>query len=634
MTLNEWANAALSHQFGNYIDVDGYYQGQCWDLAAHYAKNVVGCPSLPTITGGAEGVYNRFAPPIPDYFTRVKNNSADANQLPPAGALIVYGPTSGNPYGHIEIVMGSNSSGVDVIYQDGFNPTQGPIRKFRKWGTLPTLGWLVPKKNVQQTDLQPFQRIVGDAGVYRRKTATTGESAIELFPKGEVLDFGGWLYGQPVSNNNVWFKGRYSDTYFWSGAFTDAGTHDLADLNPVAPPPVTNPNQRIVIDGGLNVRGEASTLAQIIKVLPEGSSVVVTGFTTKGANVDGNTLWFRTQDGWVWSGGLSNQGTDGLDNLSPADNPIPTTPTEPQPTTPPAPQFPAETTDATVTAIYNKKHPLPTGYAPSDLVSVGNGQTLRKEAAAAMDLMVKAAIKDSVALVPGSGYRSYATQVTVYNNYVKQDGQARADTYSARPGYSEHQTGLTMDFAPIDDSFGNTPADVWLRAHAHLYGFVMRYPADKVAITGYQYEPWHYRYVGTKVAADIHSKGLTLEEYYGITGGLYPGQEPTTPTEPAEPSQPADPGTNPTPTPDVPQDPPAPADEAAKSATAFVARITSQLVAAGIIVNGLAALVKTYAAITVSAQYIGLGTILVALALVAYAQYKYKKSGGVKGWFF
>jgi D-alanyl-D-alanine carboxypeptidase len=616
MTLNEWANAALAHQFGNYIDVDGYYQGQCWDLAAHYAINVVGCPSLPTVTGGAEGVYNRFAPPIPDYFTRVKNNSADPNQLPPAGALIVYGPTSGNPYGHIEVVMGSNAQGVDVIYQDGFNQTQGPIRKFRKWGALPTLGWLVPKKNVQQTDLQPFQRIVGDAGVYRRKTATTNESSIELFKGGEVLDFGGWLYGQPVDNNNVWFKGRYSDTYFWSGAFTDAGTHDLADLNPVAPPPVTNPAQRTVVDGGLNVRSEASTLAQIIKVLPQGTQVVVTGYTTKGANVDGNTLWFRTQDGYVWSGGLDNQSTDNVENVTPADTHLPT---DNPPEVPAAPQYPAETTDPLVTAVFNKKHPIGKDYAPTDLVTIA-GQKLRKEAAAAISLMGTRALAEGVTLTPGSGYRSYATQVTVYNNYVAQDGQAKADTYSARPGYSEHQTGLTMDFAPIDDSFANTPSDIWLRANAHKYGFIMRYPADKVAITGYQYEPWHYRYVGVKVAADVKAQGKTLEEYFGITGGLYPEQEPTTPTEPAEPTIPTDPGTNPTPDPETPTQPPAPADEAAKSATAFVARIASQLVAAGIIANGLATLLTTYASITVSAQNIGLATFGIALALVAYAQ--------------
>ena len=324
MTLNEWADAALSHKFGNYIDVDGAYQGQCWDLAAHYAREVVGCPSLPTVTGGAEGVYNRFAAPIPDYFTRVKNDPNDPNQLPPAGALIVYGPWSGNPYGHIEVVMGANRSGIDVIYQDGFTPTQGPKRKFRAWGQIPCLGWLVPKTQAKP-DLQGFQRIVGDAGVYRRKAPNTNETALEEFKKGEVLDFSGWLYGQNVSNNNVWFKGRYSDTYFWSGAFKDTGTHDLADLNPVAPPPVVQPNQRVVTDGGLNVRSEPNTMAQIIKTLAQGTKITIEGYTTRGALVDGNSTWFKIADGWVWSGGVTDPSTGGITDVTP------TNPVDPEP---------------------------------------------------------------------------------------------------------------------------------------------------------------------------------------------------------------------------------------------------------------------------------------------------------------
>lgn len=580
MTLNEWANAALAHQFGNYIDVDGYYQGQCWDLAAHYAREVVGCPSLPTVTGGAEGVYNRFAAPIPDYFTRVKNNPADANQLPPAGSLIVYGPTSGNPYGHIEIVMGANASGVDVILQDGFNPTQGPIRKFRKWGSLPTLGWLVPKKNVTDRPLQGFQRVVASAGVYRRKSPSTNETALELFKGGEVLDFGGWLYGQVVDGNNVWFKGRYSDTYFWSGAFDDKGTHDLADLNPVAPPPVTNPNQRKVVDGGLNVRGGASTMDQIIKVLPEGTVVTVLAYTTKGANVDGNTLWFRIADGWVWSGGLDGRSVDGVTNETPAD-PTPPTPTDPVTPTPPA------TPDPLVKQVVNKKHPnSPLNYVPTDLVTVGGGQRMRKEAADALGNMQAAALRDGVTIVCSSGYRSFDTQTTVYNNYVKQDGQAKADTYSARPGYSEHQTGLAMDFGSIDDSFADTPASSWLIANAHKFGFVLRYPKDKQAVTGYVWESWHWRYIGVDEATKMKESGkTTLEEYYGVTGGLYADQDPK-PTDPVDPSDPDPTPTDPvepTPEPEKPKEEKDATVEAAKllGRQGLLAAISALLTAVG-----------------------------------------------------
>ena len=220
----------------------------------------------------------------------------------------------------------------------------------------------------------------------------------------------------------------------------------------------------------------------------------------------------------------------------------------------------------------------------------------------------------------GSGYRSYATQQSLYSNYVAQDGQAKADTYSARPGYSEHQTGLTMDFSPIADSFGQSKQFTWLMANAFKFGFVLRYPADKVAITGYMSEPWHWRYVGVAAATEMHDKGITtLEEFYNVPGGLYAGQEvPTTPTDPT----PTDPKpTDPT-IPVTPPEPPAPTDEAAKSATAFVARITSQLVAAGIIVNGLAGILKSYAALTFDATILGVATLVVAVGMVGYRDRK------------
>lgn len=529
MTLQEWANAALAHQFGNYIDVDGYYQGQCWDLAAHYAREVVGCPSLPTGSGGAEGVYRLFQNPIPQYFEKVANNPNDPNQLPPAGALIVYGPVAGNPYGHIEIVMGANTAGVDVVYQDGFNPTQGPLRKFRKWGTLPCMGWLVPKTQAKPA-LQGSQRIVADGGVNRRSDPSTNNAPVETFAKGDVLDFGGWLYGQVIDNNNVWFKGRYSDTYFWSGAFTDTGAHDLTDLNP-AKPTVTPlaPTQRVVGDGGLNVRSEPTTLGQIIKVLPQGTVIDCQGFKN-GATVSGNAVWFRTVDGWVWSGGLTDASTHDLTDLN---TPTPTTPVD---------VFPAPTTDPLVTTVLNKKHPIsPLTYSPSDLVTVGS-QKLRSEAAAAYTLMFDKANTAGIALTPVSGFRSYDAQKTLFDNYVKQDGKEKAETYSARPGYSEHQTGLTMDIGLVDDSFKDSSASKWLLENAYKYGWILRYPSDKVAVTGYMYEPWHWRYVGVTVAADMKAKNITtLEEYYGVQGGDYADNEPTKPTEPTTPTEPTKP---------------------------------------------------------------------------------------------
>lgn len=135
------------------------------------------------------------------------------------------------------------------------------------------------------------------------------------------------------------------------------------------------------------------------------------------------------------------------------------------------------------------------------------------------------AAKENLSIYISSGYRSYKDQETIYNNYIEEEkkkGNSEAeakkivDTYSARPGYSEHQSGLCIDVNSVDDSFGYTPEAAWLAEHAHEYGFIIRYPLGKEAITGYQYEPWHIRYVGSKVAEKIYKKGLCLEEYLNV----------------------------------------------------------------------------------------------------------------------
>ena len=120
-----------------------------------------------------------------------------------------------------------------------------------------------------------------------------------------------------------------------------------------------------------------------------------------------------------------------------------------------------------------------------------------------------------------SGFRSYATQAQLYQSYVNQEGQAAADRYSARPGYSEHQTGLAFDVIGTDGQLvEDSNAAQWLLEHASDYGFVVRYPRGKESITGYMHEEWHLRYIG-KEAKDIAASGLTLEEYYGFDGGDY-----------------------------------------------------------------------------------------------------------------
>ena len=134
----------------------------------------------------------------------------------------------------------------------------------------------------------------------------------------------------------------------------------------------------------------------------------------------------------------------------------------------------------------------------------------------AFEEMQAAAALDNINLFIASGYRSYDYQVELYDKYVRIDGKEQADTYSARPGHSEHQTGLTADINSADESFDDTPEALWLDKNCYKYGFIVRYPKGKEKYTGYEYEPWHLRYIGKEKAKIIYESGLSLEEYYGL----------------------------------------------------------------------------------------------------------------------
>ena len=158
--------------------------------------------------------------------------------------------------------------------------------------------------------------------------------------------------------------------------------------------------------------------------------------------------------------------------------------------------------------IANKTYSLPSDY--------GNGLTSTTQSA--FDKMNADAKSLGLNLWIASGYRSYATQKRLYNNYVSSDGKEAADTYSARPGYSEHQTGLAFDLNSVEESFANTDEGKWVKDNCYRYGLIIRYPKGKESITGYIYEPWHLRYVGVELATKLYNNGdwITLEEYFGV----------------------------------------------------------------------------------------------------------------------
>lgn len=179
--------------------------------------------------------------------------------------------------------------------------------------------------------------------------------------------------------------------------------------------------------------------------------------------------------------------------------------------------------------LANKYHYLASDYVPDDLVKVewkyrfggeSNIIQIRNEVYEAFKLMWNAANEEGHYLMVESGFRTYDYQKKIYDDYAKKRGVTYADSIAARPGYSEHQTGLALDIysksCSTSNEFKNTKVYEWLLNNSYKYGFILRYPENKNKITGYNFESWHYRYVGVDLATKVHESGLTFDEYYAF----------------------------------------------------------------------------------------------------------------------
>lgn len=174
--------------------------------------------------------------------------------------------------------------------------------------------------------------------------------------------------------------------------------------------------------------------------------------------------------------------------------------------------------------LVNKHFYLTEDYVPSSIIDIPlkyayENNQIRKDIYEIYKAMCDDAQSENIKLVATSGYRSYIDQKKIYDKYVKTYGEKYADSYAAKPGFSEHQTGLALDiigFGTNRDTFEDSPAFTWLQNHAHEYGFILRFPKEKEDITGYAYEPWHYRYVGREIAEKIRNEKITYDEYFAF----------------------------------------------------------------------------------------------------------------------
>ena len=318
-----------------------------------------------------------------------------------------------------------------------------------------------------------------------RSGPSTSNAIIATVKQGTQLT----VVGQAASG---WLKVSYQGK---TGYVSTQYVKESTDSSEPAPAPAASV---YVATANLNVRTTASTSGAVMATLKAGTQLDVTAKAANG--------WLKiTYQGKA--GYVSGQYVRALAGMKVVSNP------------------------ESIQVVVNKQNKLPENYVPKDLVYTTipftfkeqtEKKKMRSEAAAAIAQLFAGAKKQGVTLLGVSAYRSHATQSALFSSYVQRDGYDKAATYSALPGTSEHETGLGIDVTKGDgtcaaqDCFGGTKEATWLDAHAAEYGFIIRYPKGKEAVTGYKYEPWHLRYVGKPVAQAIKSKGITLEEYYGI----------------------------------------------------------------------------------------------------------------------
>ncbi|MCR2821754.1 SH3 domain-containing protein [Lederbergia panacisoli] len=306
---------------------------------------------------------------------------------------------------------------------------------------------------------------------FRTGAGTTYKVTI-VIPKGKQVSL--------ISKHGTWYKVSYSGkTGYVSSAY-------LKQVTSTTTPKPNPQSEKYSTTDNLNLRTGAGTTYKVVTIIPKGKQVTL---------ISKHGTWYKVN----YAGKTGYVSSQYLKLLT-SDNP----------------KLIVKNGITYVDGIIvvNKRYAQPSTYNPGE----------SKEALAAFNKMLAEAKKKKISFQVISGFRTYEYQKNVFNRYVKTYGEAEASRFSARAGHSEHQTGLTFDIGGpnqahwLTESFDKTTEGKWLAANAHRFGFIMRYPKGKESVTGYMYEPWHFRYVGVERATKMFKSGKTMEEYYGFLG--------------------------------------------------------------------------------------------------------------------
>lgn len=569
-SLQTWKTNTLGHK----IDLDNQSY-DCVDVSKSWAEFVTGKPWQTSLGwGNAKDIW--FNAPAA-YWDRVQD--------PQVGDIVCMSGAIGGGFGHTGVVVEVNGGNITLYQQNTFTQQAVYVGIYSAHASY-IQGYLRPKAAFDAggtPSLAPNQRVVGQGGVYYRQSPNRGAAQMSptgFWDTGEVLDFKGFVHGESVDGNDIWFVGAYSGGYSHSSGFTDISAHDLTDLTPVQS---LQGFQRQIGGDAMNYR-KAPLVApdNVIQVFPAGDILDFKGFV-HGQNIDGNDVWFvgKYSGGYVHSSGFVDKGVHDLADLT-------GTPTTPTPTPDPTPTPTPDPTYSFTKDLDCVTEVIPAGYKSYEL---GNFPT-QPQKVVIHDFGTKGV--DTIGSVINTFQLrdNISAHFVVSGKRIVQMVALKDRAYHAGPNGNGF-VGIESD--PVQDADTKASTKKLCEQLRDKYGYVLE-PVK------------HSSIMPTKCGDDINLADYNVDP-------VVPTPEPT-----------------PTPDPDQP-DPvpvPVPPAEAATSAAKFLARLASQAATANVVILGIAALIKQYTNHVFASGTVGWLTVVLTIALIFGAQFGYKVNAKFK----